>query len=481
MSLEDSFMQYEMLLREFISPSVSDLELRDDDPSWNLMGTFAPESIGGRMADGAAGYEMSYRIKVQSGGRVSAGTFAGNSLVAMGKDSHLAMGQAADAKYLDPRKTPLPAWIIIKMILRRIKGGLSKNHQQVMAQLASRPIDEVAGEDLEDATRRVRNYLLNALYGNRASIAQVNNASSVAVPETAGGIICAIDNGTIMRFMKGDLLVGATDSSGISTQIAGAINGYFRVVNIDVDNRSIYLQSEPGEGTITLTDNAHLILAGTYNFASTTDLTPHGYLSLLINTGNFPGSAATIGGSELSVLHHSELMAFIIANSPAKDPTMSAFTEVVDKMLDAGKEPPTAWISERGVWTYMAQLDQEANALVQVPMGQTFQAAGGVAGPNLGHQNNRFRRFSSPRIAPNSCIAISPETWRRFMPMGDRTIHWVIGTGMLAGQPSIFRPVTDGTQLTELGDAPFNSYVEFGCVDPRRNFLVTGLKAQRDT
>ena len=121
--MADSFVQFETLLREFISPAAIDLEFKDDDPAWNLIGTFQPETVGGSRvfdstaSDFPAGYEAVTKIKVQTGGRVSGGNFSGNTLVMMGKDSHLAMGQAADAKYLDPRKTPLRAYIDIRMIL----------------------------------------------------------------------------------------------------------------------------------------------------------------------------------------------------------------------------------------------------------------------------------------------------------------------------------------------------------------------------
>jgi hypothetical protein len=113
-------------------------------------------------------------------------------------------------------------------------------------------------------------------------------------------------------------------------------------------------------------------------------------------------------------------------------------------------------------------------------MGATFQAAGGVAGPVLSHMENRFQKFSSKRVRPNSILAINPSTWRKFMPMGDRTIHWVYGSGPLSGFNSVYGPVYSGRQLTELADAPFNAYCQFGCTNPRANFRRLGLRAQRD-
>lgn len=490
-NMADSFAQFETLLKEFISPAVTDLRLKDDDVAWNLIGTFAPETVAGKReydtgtSDFPAGYEAVFKIKVQSGGRVTGGTFLGNTLTMMGKDTHLPMGQAADGRYLDPRKTALRGFIDIRMILKRIRGSVTQNHQQIMAQLAANPVEDVASGGVEDATQRFRGYLMNAFYSNgSASIAQVNASGGYTITETAGGVIVEIDGGSWGRFMKGDLIVAGTNADP-RIQAAGAIAGLMRVVTVDQDNRRIRLQSEPGEGDITLTDNDHLMLDGSYDFTAASvaagSLVPEGSESLLINTGTFPGSTSPVFTSGLDVDHHTELRSFITDTSSAMDdPTMDAVTILLDKILDLDEDPPTAFIGERSMWTLHAQLERENNALVNVPMGQIFQAASGVAGPVLGHQEHRFQRFNSKRIRPNSLLGINPSTWRRYMPMGDRTIHWVYGRGPLAGIQSIFGPVHDGTQLTELADAPFNGFAQFGCLDPRLNFRRLGLKTQRD-
>ena len=257
-----------------------------------------------------------------------------------------------------------------------------------------------------------------------------------------------------------------------------------RFVAIDSDNRTIRLQSEPGEGDITLTDYDHLMLADTYDFTAASvaagTLTPNGFESLLITSGVFPGSISPKFTSGLDVSHHTELKSFVETESPMVDPTMDTFTEMLDKIADLEKPPPTAFIAERSIWTLFAEIERENSSLVTIPMGTTFNAAGGVAGPVLSHMEHRFQRFSSARVRPNAAIGLSPETFMRFMPLGDRVIHWVYGNGPLSGYSSIFGPVSDGVRLTELADAPFNGYAEFGCKDPRRNLRKVGINAKRD-
>jgi len=496
--MADAFDQFEILLKEFIEPAVVDLTLQDDDPMWNLIGLFKADSLAGKRRGTStgssatitypAGFEASYRILVQRGGRVAGGRFLGNTTVMMGKDTHLAMGQAADAKYLDPRQTAARSHIEIGMILKRIRGSVTLQKQQILADLATQPIDEIVSGYVEDSIHRVRGYIVNQAYADgTASMAQVNDAAPSVVTETAGGTSITIDAGTWGRFEKGDLVVFGT-AADPRLPITGAVHnpGRARVVAVDVDNRIIKVQSEPGEGDITLVDNAHIMLADTYDFTAASvalaTTAGNGVESLLVNTGVFPGSIAPQWPSGLDVTHHTELKAFIEDDSSAQvDPTMDAITEMLDKILeqDPGRAP-TAMIAERSLWTLFSQLERESQSLTTVPMATTFVGSGGVAGPTLSHYEHRFQRFSSKKIRPNSILGISPNTFKLFMPLGDRQIHWAYGTGHLSGFPSVFGPTYDGLQLTELADAPFDVFFELGCENPRVNMRKLGVKAQRD-
>lgn len=495
--MADAFDQFELLVREYIAPAVTDLTMPSDDVAQDLIGTFQPETIGGRRGPysttdlSPAGYEARYEIKVQVGGRVAGGTFLGNTQTMMGKNTHLVMGQAADALYLDPRKTPSRSYIELAMRLKRIKGSITINRQQYFADMATKPIEAVAGDHVMDAVQRLRSYISNAWYGNGSGyLAQVNNAAGVSVTETAGGVEVAIDGGTFARFMKGDIIVGTTNADPY-VQRAGSISGLMRVVNIDADNRSIWLQSEPGEGTIALSDNDVLLYADTYLFGGAShevnSLVPQGVgiaggSGLLRSSGVFPGSVnARYGSGGLSVADHSELKSFIVDRTATPvDPTPDEISSVVDKILDANMEPPTAVIGERSLWTLYAMLERETHGVIQVPMGAPFQAAGGVSGPIIRHMEHSFTRFVSNRIESGSVVGINPSTWMKYMPLGDRSIHWFYGNGPMSGIGSIFGPTFNGIQATELADAPFDAFCEFGCLNPRQNFRIRGLKTQRD-
>lgn len=491
--MADAFDQFETLLRENISSAVVDLVLEDDDPAWALIDVLKPESMGGRrtstdaapgtIASGDAGYEASWRVKVQRGGRAVAGSFAGNTMTATGADDHLFVGQAADALYLDPTLTPLPSWITIRMMLKRIRGSVTVNRQQILARLASEPIDQVAGDHIADAVARLRSYLTNMFWTDgTGSLAQLN-ADPSSQPAEGTQQVVTLKNGQFARFAKGDMLVAGSDASPRILRTGGGgdgATGRLMVVDVDREQRQISVEPRPGVGTFTaLAEDDHLMYDDTYDFTAASDAAatrklPNGVEALLINTGDFPGT-------ELDVTNYTDLKSFVSGDESNKDdPTPESIALILDKIADAGYAPPEALFMERSGWTLYGQLEREAGAQYVVPQGAAFVASGGVDGPVIQHMQNRFQRFSSIRMRPGSLVGLAPDTWRKFMPLGSKTVHWVYSSGPLAGTNSIFGPVYEGHQLTELADAPFDSFCEFSCDKPQRNFRRIGYRVQRD-
>ena len=488
MATGDSFDQFETLLTEFIDSSVIRLVLEDDDPIWAIMDIFKPVTRAGRdtASTPAAGYEASWRVMVQEGGRIAAGSFAGNDLEKMGKDTHLMVGQAASAKYLDPTLTPLDSWIKIFMLLKRAIGSITINEQQILARLASDPIDQVAGDHLRAAASKVRRYMTNGFWGDGSGqLAQVNDSALTTIATLAGGTTVTIDGGTFARFGIGDLVQFGNGTAPFSTQATlrsstNNPNGYCRVVNIDRKDRTLKIEAVSED--LTVADDDYLFLADTYQFdvALSADAAklniPEGVNSLLLDTGTFPGSA-------LDVDHHSVLKSFITDTSTTPvDPTPEEISLLIDAIADAGMPPPEALFFERSGWTRYAQLEREAGAQYVVPQGAAFMASGGVDGPVLQHMGNRFQRFTSVRMPEKTMIGLAPSTWRMFLPIGPKgTIHWAYSTGTRSGHGSIFGPVHSGIQLTELSEAPFNTFFQVGCDNPMRNFRHPGLKVARSS
>lgn len=485
-TMADSFDQFELLLRESVDASVIHLDLEEDDVAWSLMDTWQPVDRAGRdthnsIGSGDAGWFAEWKIRVQRGGLVTAGSFAGNTLEVMGADNTLFTGQAADALYPDPAKAALRSWESIRLALKRIQGTYAINRQQILAQLATEPLENVASGAVEDITALVRSLIEAYIYGaGNATIAQVNNAAGYTLAEGSNTAV-TVDVGTAFRFVVGQRYVAGTDADPRITAGGTASDpAVFRCVDIDTDTRQPLFEPEPGVGNISLTDNDHIFVAGTYDFTAASlalgiTKVAQGFESLLLGAGGtFPGA---LNGS---VDSHRHLKSYVKGDeSNLVPPTPEVVAELIDKITDAGKRPPSVLIAEQSLWTLYSQLERQAGARYPVPQGGAFTASGGVAGPRISHGEVSFTRLSSAKVRPGSIIGISPETFRRFMPLGNKTIKWALSGGGVAGAQSIFGPIRSGRQLSELSDAPFDVFVEIGCTDPRRNLRRIGLHSQR--
>ncbi len=475
--MADAFDQFETLLLEKVAPRVHDLVLKGDDPAWRLMDTFEPVVTASRDTASAvqARYEASWRIRIQRAGRVGGGTFTGNTPMMMGANSDLAMGQAADALYLDPANTPSRSWLKIKMYLKRMLLSTVVNRQQILADMAADPIEEIAAGFIEDMVYQVRQLVSAQFWSDGTGLMALANGADT-ITETTGAI--AIDEGTPFRFVVGQRYVAASNADPRVPR-AGSLNnpGVFRCTNIDLQARSVFFQSEPGEGTITLTDNDAILAADmtTWNGASTAlqSLSPQGIESLVVASGVFPGTS-------LTVTDYAQLRGWVDgAEGDDRQPTPEAIAKIIDQISDADLEPPGVLISERSVETLYAQSERQGGAEYQVPQGAPFVASGGVTAARASHREKSFAWLNSSKIRPGAIYGIDPSSWKRFMPLGDKTLHWVT-TGMNGmGAPAMFRHVITGRTATELMAADGDFFIEFGLTEPWRQFRALGFLSQR--
>jgi hypothetical protein len=484
---DDVFGGFADLILEHASRKVHNLTLEDpDDPAWALMGSFEPEEKAGRRTgsdEGSPGFEASWRVRIQRGGRVTGGSFAGNTLANMGTDDVLHVGRAADALYLDPVHTPRRSYLKVKMLLKRLRGQVTCELEEILADLATDPLEEVAADGVEDVVAKVRKLYSTMFWSQGYGImALVNDAAPAVIGENAGDSWVTIDAGTPFRFEIGDRYVASSLSVGTpygGTTRAGTLNdpGVFRCTGINTDDRTVKFESEAGEGDITIADNDAIIHEGMYNFgaasAAVGNYAPNGIEQLLIATGTYPGTAYDVD-------EHTQLASYV-SNNEADPiyPKPEVIGAMIDKITEPKKAPPSTLVAETSLWTLYSQIERSAGAIYPVAQGAGFTASGGVEMPVISHNGRRFAALESSLIRPGMVAGLAPETFKRFTPLGDRTIRWAMTRGPLANVGSIFRAVTSGRQLTELMVADFNVFFQIGQTDPRRCFLARGIHSQR--
>lgn len=483
--MADTFTQFEALLLEQVDPSVHNLILEEPtDPMWDLLDTFPAVERMGRptyeVDDSSAktDYEASWRVLIQRGGMFSGGTIAGPTVVNM-RGTDLAVGQDTGGTYLDPTKIPMRSYLKIRTYLKRLKGGLVVNRQQIHNDIIANGLESTAMDGVEDAVYQLRKLVSTACYSRYGIVARVNQAAGATVGETSSRAWLVVDEGTCHRFVIGQRYFFAADNTLPAVTVrAGGGSGTAntaRCVAIDSDESKVLMESDSGEGNISVSNNDYIIQYGMHNQTSTS-YAPNGIPNLLIASGTYPDTSFTVTTA-------TELKAFIDDNRSSGAPTVNPTPELIalmaDKMNEAGKQSPSVVIANPSLWTLYGQLERSANVQYNVPQGGAFTASGQVTGPRVGHGNFSFNRMSSSLCDPNSIEGIEPSTFRRFMPMG-KSIRWAMQQGGVAGVSGIFRPVFSSSQLTDMSVADCDVYLQLGQVDPRRCFRILGVFNQRN-
>lgn len=478
-----AFSQFETLVAENLGKFVHNLMLPEvDDPLLSIIDSLEAIGLGGRTSpdgnttgadySGAAGYEARLKLTLQRGGMIKGAGWSGNTVEMLGFNNDTPVGQQADALYPDPTKVPMRMYKTISATLKRIKGNLTINKQQILADMIANGIEDVAGDYIEDAIFQARTNDAGWSYGDQSgSLAQCANSEGAL----SGQHVIELKTGTFNRFIKGQRYVFGDDSAGWPTTMT-QLGGVSRCVNVDSENRTIQLEMEAGQTAPTLDVDDHIILEGTVNFSSNTSLVHNGIENLFIKTGTLHGLDVTV---------YTELKARVDGDaSNLEQPTPELIAKSLDYISDSREELPSVIISERSVQSQYAQLEKAGYASYIVPAASAPQYGGGVGasvnqGVQFQHGTSVFNWLVSSFIRPNSIALIAPETLVKFRPSGDNAIVWSFREGGMAGAPGIFGPVYVGGQLSELMQAPFEAHGELLCRRPRRNARILGVHSQR--
>jgi len=481
-----SFNRFQNLLLEKVDAAVSNLEIRVEDPAWGIIQGFSNTKKVGRVSGAGAksrneaGYEARWVVQLQSGGRMTGAKFGETRATLMGpNDAHI-MGYSASGLGLDPMQTPSRSNMELVSYLRRLKGQVVESEESLEAQLLATPIEQIAMGHLEDITKLVRHNTVALAWGAGDGVmATLNQAAGQAITDAAVAWV-TVDAGSPFRFKAGQRYVAAaTTTVKFDTPRAGSLNspGVLRCVGVNPHTLKVGFQAEIGEGTVTLVDNDSILLEGMWDFntaaTSTTDNTPsmapNGFENLLIDDGNFPDTSVDVGDVP-------ELQAYI--DGDYDDPDLPT-PELIDKVLDLQTQGgsiedrgPYVMLAEASIWTLYSELERRAMAMT--PVTGVFTAAGGVSGPVYSYAGKSVVRLASPMCRRSTIYGLDRTSFRRYFP-NDLMVQWRTQQGGVPGMPSIFRPISVGTQLSEITAADFYYWMQLAVTRPQGNFILRGI------
>lgn len=481
----DSFAQFETLLREYLEPSVEDLQIAGLDPIWDTIQASRNVTKMGRNTGTAAntpGYEARWNVKLQEGGLMEGQAFGETSLVAMGPGNKLIMGLNSAATGVDPLKVPQGSVMELKSYLKKARGAYTINQEQYESRLLAESVEDVATDAVMDVTKLVRHTGSKLLWGSGNGVVALAPTGGITIPE-ASVVWTSVDKAQIFRFRKGERYVAASLSSGnpatarVGNGTSPTTPSVFRCVGVKPQTLKVAFQSEPGQGTITVTAGDGIIMSRMWNWADSTSYACNGMDNLLVTDGQaFPDSGIS------DVTDYPELQAFIYGNETDTSTYVAPEPETIDNVLDYvtayQSEKPPILFAENSIWTLWKHLERRANMMVVIPNGGTYDANGGVGNVMYTHGNRPFQIAASPMVAPNRIYGIDPTSFTRFMP-NDMQVKWKMSNGGLAGVPSIFRPLFVGNISTDSAIAEFVLHYQLACHRPNRNVIYKGVHNKR--
>ncbi len=480
----DAFAQFESLLREYMEPSVEDLTISALDPIWDLIKYCRNVTKMGRKTgtgDGTPGYEAKWHVKAQEGGLMEGQAFGETQLTMMGPGNKLVMGMNAAATGVDPLKVPHSSTYPLKSYLKKAKGAYAINKETFEARLLAEPVEDLVGEAVMDTTKLIRHTGSKLLWGAGNGVVALAPTGGISIGESS---ITWTDvaKAQIFRFKKGERYVFAS-LTGLVPTTARVGNGsapttpsVARCVGINPRTLQVGFQSEPGQGTISVTAGDGIIMSRMWDWANGVSYACNGIDNLLITSGAFPDSDIA------DVTDYPELQAYVFGDETSTATYVAPEPEVIDNVLDYvtawQSEKPPVLMAENNIWTLWKHLERRANMMVTIPNGGTYNANGGVGDVMYTHGNRPFQIGSSPMVCPNRIYGLEPTSFVRFMP-NDMQVRWKTTQGGMAGVPNIFRPLYVGNISTDSAVAEYELHYQLACKQPQKNVVYKGVHSKR--
>jgi hypothetical protein len=244
----------------------------------------------------------------------------------------------------------------------------------------------------------------------------------------------------------------------------------------------------PDDGSYTPADGDTMHLYGGVDASG-----PHGVQGLgnFILDGDSPSDDITLHGLTVfdyvdgtnDLWYYPELLSLVDNPATARWPTPVIFEKNADIIHDRGFEPPTRWITTRGVRSGFYQTEGAYKTYTaNLGGGSSVQrgADGGLSGDmSITNEKGTSEVVISAFCPPNTAYGIREDKLVRYAPEGVNAIQFIADHPMVGGGQFMVARTTDG-EATPVYEAPFDFYVEMGCLAPQCFCKMTNINELKD-
>jgi len=430
----------------------------------------------GRNDNAGGSFRANHRIKLSRAGDWSATPFNSTTVTQIG-DGAYPVGLALNNKRLDPTKMPQQKIENMYLDLKRLEGNVTLDLDQIHGIQHGQALADYVTDQADDQIKNMRDAMATLIFldGN-GKLGEITGTPTIA---EATQTTVTVRESSVRRFEIGKRYQIADGSTWPTTMTRrGTGDGAIRCVGIDYatstpNAASIIFQSESGTGSIVCVDGDVIVKHGTVDYSNNVSYLPSGFDNLIGNTGTLHGLSRTTY----------PMLKSIVDTNPSgagtnRPPEPKIITQILSKIIHSGFMPPSLLIAQKDVRDRYFQLEQQ-RSVYNVPMRMAY-ADGGMGTVQTSYEGMVLGWIESSFVAPNKIIGVSPEKMIKYSPAGTEAIQWYLNQGGSAHAPTQFQHVNSGSQITNVVQAPYQWWVEFGVTEPMSHFQVQDCEGSTD-
>lgn len=469
------------LLREELSAAVRHVIEDGDDPVTRgiILNTSRVETSLGRGSlsgalTGATQFSAQHPLVF---GRAGTWEYANiNRLLGVDNPPKLSVSTTYPAASNTPQRKAV--WLTIG--LKWMVGNLTVDEAQLLALENGAPVEDFLSQWVTDPAKTLQQQMTTDFFNNGTGLLGTwvsGGAWSNAATEQVISI-----SGSVRPFWRGQRIQVYDSSATAVHGVAFTVTQVFNFKGSGGYNR-IAIQPESAT-TLTLATGDTFHLYGAYT----------GSLGVS-GLGNFwltptPGADLNIHG--LNVYTHAgttwnypELTSYWDGVSTDRWPTPAVFERAMDEIMDRGLLPPTRWIITRGIRTLWYRTEGQFKVYNVGEGGVQRKADGGIGGPvTITTEGGEAEVIVSGFSTKNTAWGIREDAFVHYAPRGNLAVRF-LGQSSIVGSGGMWLPTTYGSgsenAYSTVWQAPFQFYMERGCLAPQHVAKLTNLKEHADT
>lgn len=352
---------------------------------------------------------------------------------------------------------------LLEIPLKWMQGNLTIHRHQLLALENGNPVEDFVARWLKGPIDSIHQQMTTDFFGSGTGQLGVISASSAAMTNVGDSTNLTV-TGNVRPFWRGQLVEIFDTGTGLN-------NGLYMVSRV-----WSHPQTKITVTCVTAPSSAFTAAAGDvlHLYGAYTGTLGMSGLGNFILDGSSPSADINLHGLNVythsgTVYNYPELFSLVDAPGTNRWPTPSVFELNMDKISDRGFDPPNRWITTRGVRSQFT-LTEGLYKTYQTGLNNPSQAGanGGWTGDMRISNEKGDAEFVISAFCPkNTAYGIRTDAFVRYAPKGVDAVQFLYQHPMVGGNTFNVARAASTASPVPVFEAPFDFWVEMGCVTPQ--------------